>query len=88
MTDEDIIALFKSEVWQTEDFVDNLFVEKEFCFDGGKSFNFESGCPMIGGEDMGLQRVQDYITDQNKFGNFTNQKNYLLGVDGSTKIGA
>jgi len=58
MSDEDIIGLWKSDVWQTEDFVDNLFVEKEFCFDGG-SFNFESGCPMIGGEDMGLQRLQD-----------------------------
>eukprot|EP00801_Mesodinium_rubrum_P001848 Mrub_01848.p1 GENE.Mrub_01848~~Mrub_01848.p1 ORF type:complete len:615 (-),score=136.25 Mrub_01848:105-1838(-) len=87
VTDDDIIDLWKRDVWQTEEFVDGLFVEREFNFDGG-SFNFESGCPMVGGEDYGLQRVYEYITDEKKFGNFTNQKNYLLGVDGSTKIGA
>lgn len=50
VTDDDIIDLWKRDVWQTEEFVDGLFVEREFNFDGG-SFNFESGCPMVGGED-------------------------------------
>jgi len=40
------------------DFVDKLFVEKEFLIEKG-SFNFESGCPLIGGEDMGLLRLID-----------------------------
>jgi len=72
-SDEDVIDVWRKDVWHTQEFVENLFVENNLCFNTG-SFDFESGCPMIGGEDFGLQRVYEYISEK-KLGNLTNQKN-------------
>lgn len=56
MSDEDIIKLFEEDVWMSKDFISSLFKVKQSNMNE-TSFTFDSGCPMLGGEDMGLERV-------------------------------
>jgi len=73
MNDQDIITLFENEVWMSKEFTPYLFKINKIASDS--SFNFESGCPMMGGEDMGLERVYDYMMDKRKFGHLKKSKN-------------